>query len=65
MKANLKKTFGVFVAAVLAYGAYAALAPGTALACSCRTWCPPPWICAPGDCVCSGSCLCCECQASF
>ena len=64
MKANVKKTFGVFLTAVLAYGGYAALAPSTALACSCLPSCI---ICffRGLECVCGGPCACCQCVVTF
>lgn len=61
MRSNLKKAFAVGLLAVVAFGAYAALAPSEALACSCPTWCSPFCELLGLDCVCGGPCDCCEC----
>ena len=67
MRAHMSRLFGLAVAVVVAFGAYTVFAPSALaneLSCNCPSWCPPPWICAPADCVCSGPCLCCECVAT-
>ena len=63
MRKHMPKVYSLVVAGVIAIGAFAALMPSTALACSCRTWCPPCFLYGL-ECVCGGTCGCCTCAVS-